>query len=300
MKYILCLLFATLATTTNASLIYVPPKLDTAHARMIVAIHGCLQSSEIMAHGSGFNQAAEKQNLVVLYPQLPPHSQAMDCWRWYSSENQSAQSGELYDIYHDIQFWKAALGIAAAPVYLTGISSGAATVAGLLACYPGEFAGGAMHSGIGYGMASNSFEALPAQKMAITLHDRSELPCNPRNYHGAVMTLQGTADHIVAPANAERIMTDFLGPLKGVTTDTRANGLKYKQIDFIDNKILRGREILIQDLGHAWSGGNLNLRHTYLEGPNGLYPTKVPFFADSGPDATHLILEFFSQTREWQ
>jgi poly(3-hydroxybutyrate) depolymerase len=84
--------------------LYVPASCASGEACGVhVAFHGCLQSSEYVgdafAAGSGLNEWAESNRLLVLYPQVASSKLAPmnpnGCWDWwgYTTEDYATQSG---------------------------------------------------------------------------------------------------------------------------------------------------------------------------------------------------------------
>jgi len=270
-----------------AAMTFVPPKLNPKRTALVVVIHGCLQSAEAMALGTGWNLIAERENLVVLYPQVPSGTNMIGCWNWYLPENQRADSGQLKNLRDQIQAVKKSLQIESASTFLVGISSGGATVSGLMACYPSDFAAGAVHSGPSYGLAKNIQEAEKVLKEGpSSVNSDGTLPCHPQKFVGDLIVVQGLADQVVHPGHADRLVTDFLPgskPLKAL--EKTENGLSFSATNYFIQGKRRGRVILVKDLPHAWSGFNLNQR----------YPdqTQLPFFSSKGPSATNWIWEFF-------
>lgn len=280
-----------------AALIYIPQKLDISRAKVIVVIHGCLQSPESMALGTGWNQKADQHNLVILYPQVPSGSNALDCWSWYLPENQQDKTGQLALIREEIATWKKRLNIGKAPVFVAGISSGAATTAGLMACFPNEFIAGAIHSGPSYGLAA-SLKAGEELLKSGASSEPIKRPCDPKNFKKPVMIIQGEADQVVNPKNVNLIASDFLSHAsRGEMKTRQANDLKYQSEDYLYQGQLAGRIVRIEGLGHSWAGYKENLRHSEILGPNGKIPTQVPFFSSQGPSATNMIFEFFESVR---
>lgn len=312
MKTLLILLAGLLhLSKAHASLVYVPDRFDPTAARLVVAIHGCLQSSESMALGTGWNVLAEQHNLVIIYPQVAPGTHPQDCWRYWLPENQRRGSGDLGKLHQEIQDWKYALGIPNSHVYLNGISSGAAMVAALLACYPEDFAAGVLHSGLSYALATSEKDALKVQAKGPSASTVREKPCNPLDFRGRVMVIRGTKDRVIHADHAERIIHDFIGPsLETTTVAKKDNGAKYETTDFVvSGEVLRGRLVKVNGLAHAWSGSNLDLRQPKAQRPwslaalparlmnHGEYSTiTVPFFSTKGPSATHLAYNFFEET----
>lgn len=277
-----------------SALVYVPENLNTRTARVLVAIHGCLQTPEALALGTGWNLIAERENLVVIYPRVPKDSNPMDCWGWFDPENQRADSGQLFDIQAEIISWKKSLKISQAPVFAAGISSGAATVAGLLACFPDEFAGGAIHSGPTYGIASSlatGTQVLAQGPLGVSRQGQ----CDPGGFKKPLIVIHGSLDFVVNPLNVPRITTDFFADFEytGVQNGEE-NSLFYSTYDYKSGAALMGRVVVVYGLGHAWSGYGDNVRLGGIPGLSRHLSTELPFFSLKGPNATAMIMDFFN------
>ena len=299
MKRALFLIFCTVAVALPqvgaAALIYKPKRLDRAKASLVVVVHGCLQSPESMALGTGWNEIADANNLVVLYPQVPAGSNPLGCWSWYLPEHQRADSGQLKTLRDEIAAVKREQQILRAPVFLAGMSSGGATVAGLIACFPKEFAGGAIHSAPSYALAATLPEAEKILKEGPPTA-RPEAPCKPRDFRGSLIVLHGAGDVGVHPLHAQQVVSDFIGLTKaGEEKQLVAGELRYALTDFTAEHGGKGRLVMIEGLPHAWSGYGTNLRYSAFVGPTGKFPTQLPFFSATGPSATNLIWEFFQE-----
>lgn len=84
------------ATMLDEAFLYVPASCAAGESCGVhVAVHGCTQSSEFVAdafaRGSGFNEWAESNNLLVLYPQVASSRFApmnpYGCWDWWGYTN---------------------------------------------------------------------------------------------------------------------------------------------------------------------------------------------------------------------
>lgn len=283
---------STLTSTARAitGLLYLPSKLNPATAKMVVVFHGCMQTSEAMAQGTGWNWIAERENLVIFYPQLKLGTNVGECWNWFEPKDQG-RDGELLYLRNEIVELKNHLGMGLAPVFLTGISSGGTMVSGLLACFPKDFEAGAIHSAPLYGSAQNfkdSFKVLKKGPPDV-LPPR---PCNPKDFKGRVLVFHGSDDDIVHPLHARMHIIDFFGDrLFELRRLDRTNGLGYWVVSYIDDDAnVKGQLVYIGDLPHAWSGFNLSQRlpKRIIE------DTELPFFYDEGPSATEMMWTFFS------
>lgn len=283
------------STPGLTALIYSPNTLIAENAKVIVAIHGCLQSAESMSLGTGWNQIADANNLVIIYPQVPANSNPLDCWNWYLPENQIPESGQLKIVRDEVQAVIKSLNLKSPEIFLSGISSGAATVAGLLSCFPNEFKAGALHSGPSYGLAQNITEGEQVLKLGPP-KNFPKTKCLARNFLGSILVIQGTNDIVVNPKNSIQIISDFIGNKVEVTkNNVKDNKNIYSISDFVSTKGSKGRLILVNELGHAWSGFDTNLRNNNILGPKGKVPTIIPFFSDLGPSATNIMWDFFKE-----
>jgi len=107
------------------------------------------------------------------------------------------------------------------------------------------------------------------------------------------LVIHGTHDSVVHPHNAEQIVRQFrrfaelLGtppePLSdGVEQRISSEGRSYRRRDYARSDRLLLRSILIEGLGHAWSGGDERFR-----------------FNDAAqPDTSRLIWDFLSTFRQ--
>ena len=92
------------ATMLDHAFLYVPGSCAAGEAcGLHVALHGCLQSAEYIgdafATGAGYNEWAEANRLLVLYPQVASSKIAplnpMGCWDWwgYTQDSYATKAG---------------------------------------------------------------------------------------------------------------------------------------------------------------------------------------------------------------
>ncbi|MDE2143088.1 MAG: PHB depolymerase family esterase [Elusimicrobia bacterium] len=223
-----------------ADKIFVPARLKTP-APLVVVLHGCEQDADAIAAVSHWNDLAEKEGFLVLYPNQQWGRNPYNCWNWFAPLNQAPSVGEPAEIIAGVAAAEAAYDVDPARVYVAGISAGAATAVNLLSCYPNVFAGGGVHSGVAYAIATNASDALDVMKNGPGGRARLGV-CDPSVFQGGVMVVQGSSDTVIQPANAERIVADF----------SRATA----------------RSVFVPGLGHAWSGGAPNLPASDPRGPD--------------------------------
>jgi poly(hydroxyalkanoate) depolymerase family esterase len=255
---------------------------------LIVMLHGCRQDSLSFAGGTRMNALAEQGRCAVLYPEQNKHSNPLRCWNWFDSASLAGQ-GDAALIARLIDQVKERRPIDPRRVYLVGMSAGGAMACILAVRHSRLFAACAIHSGMMYGAASS-----PMQASAASIDKARRLVHEAGESEVAVPTLviQGDCDATVNPVNADRIIeqlrarAEYIDPSAGAlfASDERhidGGDRTYRQQDYAQQGRVVLRKVLIEGLGHAWSGGD----------------AQYEFNDAAGPDASRLILDFVTQYR---
>ena len=277
--------------------VHVPAGLGAGTAVPLVCmLHGCTQDAASFAAATRMNEAADRHGFVVVYAQQGRGENPQGCWNWFVPEHQARGAGEPAWIAGAVREAAGAAPVIvdARRVFVAGLSAGGAMAAILARAYPDVFAAVAVHSGLAPGSAANMGEAFSAMA-------RGGAGTAPgARGHGVpaspvpTMVIQGSADRTVAPVNAEHVLRDAiranaLGAPEARDLDpTRPSATSRGQVDggypftharWTDRRGALLHELLLVDgLGHAWSGG--------AEGGS--------FTDPRGPDATEAILRFFA------
>jgi poly(hydroxyalkanoate) depolymerase family esterase len=276
--------------------LYLPTTPSTsAPMPLIVMLHGCGQTAAEFAQGSRMNQYAP--DCAILYPEQNKVANSMRCWNWFEPEALAgrAEAAMIVELMREAQ---AHHPIDPARCYIVGMSAGAVMAAVVCSSYRDLFAGCAMHSGLMAQAASSLAEAVQYMRRGVEpeAFDRSVqrmLALLPAGSHTTpTLIIHGSADAIVNPVNAQQIAEQLrvvntrssrptVEPVFASERWIESSGRPYRQQDMtLDNTLLL-RTIVIEGLGHAWSGGEP--RHDH--------------FDPAGPDATRLILEFLLAQR---
>ncbi len=283
-------------------LVYVP----RGHRRwrrtaLLVLIHGCRQSAEDIAKGSRIAQLADEIGCLVLLPCQHPRANAWGCWNWFDRRTASGR-GEAAIVAAQIRSVRRRYRVDRKRVYVAGLSSGAGLATALALRHSLLVAGIFVHSGVAAGAASSPFTAINVLKHGPDV-DVARLATRVRERYGnraralPVLVLQGARDNIVAPMHAGEIVRQFLAfagypgvagapaalPDADVTTTTEARATTEPQPAGgvtvrewrMDGRLLV-REIVVEALGHAWSGGDPD----------------VPYNDPQPPEATALLRAF--------
>jgi poly(hydroxyalkanoate) depolymerase family esterase len=263
---------------------------------LLVMLHGCSQDAEQFAAGTRMNAVAQEHNCAVLYPEQSSAANALRCWNWFDREVQRGE-GEAGVIVRLVQELMRSVAIDPRRIYVAGMSAGAAMAEILALRNPEFFAACALHSGVAFAAAGSAGEALRVMRSGATAAPaecarRLTDSADGKLLLGPALVVHGSTDARVEPRNAEQIvavrlvlagMAVSLGqePEPGKIREFEAGGRKVRQRDYTAGSRLLVRSLLIEGLGHAWSGGD----------------PQLPFNDAAGPDASALILNFLLETR---
>lgn len=259
--------------------LYIPAKRAPAAMPLVVMLHGCTQTPEDFAIGTGMNALAEEFGCIIAYPAQAQGANAQKCWNWFRPEDQGKGRGEPALIAGMIEEILRDHPVDRTRVYAAGLSAGGAAAAILGAAYPDLFAAIGVHSGLPVGSAQDVPQAFAAMRSGATGKGYS-VPAPTIVFHGL-------ADTTVHPDNGKAVTAQALRAHSGLSgthiQDRSRGGRAYRQIRHIAASGLSVAEHWeIEGVGHAWSGGSANGSYTD--------PT--------GPDASREMLRFFLQHKQ--
>jgi poly(hydroxyalkanoate) depolymerase family esterase len=264
--------------------LYIPSSAGEGLQGLIMMLHGCTQSPEDFAAGTGMNALAEEHRLLIAYPAQSRGDNSMSCWNWFRPGDQMRDTGEPAIIAGLTESVRVQYAIPNGRVFVAGLSAGGAMAAIMGETYPELYEAIGVHSGLAYGSANDVMSAFTVMRGQVGI----ELP--PSNKHGAAGTeshprmivFHGSADTTVHPANAERIVAAArcAAPMGASRTERGATGegRGYRRTVETRPDGTAGIECwMIEGGGHAWSGGH----------PSGSYVDP------DGPDASAVMVRFF-------
>src|ERR1700722_13336185 len=251
---------------------------------LAVMLHGCNQDPLSFAAGTRMNMLAEEYGCAVLYPEQSRHSNALRCWNWFEPPSLAGQ-GEAALLARLIDQVTQRRPIDPQRVYVVGMSAGGAMACLLAVRHSRLFAACAIHSGVMYGAASSPAQALAAMRdgpSPTSIERARQLVCDASESAVTVPTLviHGDRDRTVNPVNADQIIAQLKarveeiidpsdGPLSA--TDERrieSGGYAYRQQDSTQQGEIVLRKIVVEGLGHAWSGGEMNYEFNNANRPD--------------------------------
>jgi poly(hydroxyalkanoate) depolymerase family esterase len=259
--------------------LYTPSKARAAPP-LIVMLHGCTQNADDFALGTGMNALAEEHGFIVAYPEQPSGANQMGCWNWFNPQDQHRGKGEPSIIAGLTGALIAEMNIDPERVFVAGLSAGGAMAEVMSATYPDVFAGAGVHSGLVYGVASDTASAFMA------MSGNAKGPSRRATDRVRTIIFHGGSDQKVHPTNAELILAEARAGLSSHHLETTergtANGRAYNRTVVADTRGVPQVEYwAIEGLGHAWSGGSPEGSHTDRNGPDASREM-LRFFLESG------------------
>lgn len=176
------------------------PGRVAAGAPIVVALHGCSQTAADYA-GVGWDALADARGFYVIYAEQTTTNNFNRCFRWYESA-QTGQGGEAASVAAMVAHVRTTAG--AGKNFVTGLSSGGAMAAAMIAAYPSVFEAASIDAGIPYRCATSIADSLTCQggttKSAQAWGDLVRAAASGFG-KTRVQLWQGAADSIVGPAN---------------------------------------------------------------------------------------------------
>ncbi len=245
--------------------LYVPSVRPATKMPLVVMLHGCTQSPDDFAIGTGMNALAEEHGFLVAYPGQPMGANPNKCWNWFKPEDQGRARGEpaliagiVRDIIRDHP-------VDPAHVFVAGLSAGGAAAAIVASAYPEMFKAVGVHSGLAVGAATDIPQAFSAMRNGAAGASIS--------HPVPTIVIHGLADSTVNPSNGDAVIAQALGafgPLKASTRQGLSVGGKaFRQTSYTDPAGTAMCEHWeIADAGHAWAGGASEGSFTDPHGPS--------------------------------
>jgi poly(hydroxyalkanoate) depolymerase family esterase len=262
---------------TRAYKLYTPTAYHGQALPLVIMLHGCTQSPDDFAAGTGMNVIAEEEGFFVAYPAQPASANMQRCWNWFNTKDQQRDSGEPSLIAGITRQIMQDHAVNADQVYAAGLSAGGAAAAIMGEKYPELYAAVGVHSGLACGAANSMASAFAAMQ-------RGGAPLVAAAPDGGVIiptiVFHGDKDKTVNIINGAQVIAQAKAAahLAVVTTEGETGGVRFtRTVQSNESGQPLLEEWILHGAGHAWSGGN----------PAG------SFTSPAGPNASREMLRFF-------
>ncbi len=265
---------------------------------LIVLLHGCNQSPEDIAQGTRIEKLADQLGAYVLMPRQHERANPYRCWNWFDEATAEGrgEAAIVLAAMRKAMHWRSLDESRTAAI---GISAGAALAAILGIRHADRVRAVVSVAGLPCGAASKPIMALTVMKrgpdidvakLGLAVHDAAP----PDGKRVSLLAIHGRADDIVAPRNSGALVRQYLARNevdvpKGSESslpepdharqENPVRGKPFRVREWEKDGGLVARLVEIDDLGHAWSGGDASL----------------PFNAAPPPDATAMAGAFLEQ-----
>lgn len=260
--------------------LYVPASARRDGAPLLVMLHGCTQSAADVAAGTRLNAVAEERGFLVVYPEQPSSAHPQRCWNWYDAAHQGRDRGEPAVIAALTRRIADEHRVDHSRMYVAGISAGAIMAVTVALTYPDLYAAAASHSGTLFGAATDVAGALSLMR-----GESPDLPAAEKRAYDAMgsrarliplMIIHGDSDLVVRPVNAQHLAAQWTAlasqmrvRLESGNSERREeNGRWISRRTHVRNGSPVLRTLLVEGLGHAWSGGSTEGTYTDPRGPD--------------------------------
>ena len=256
---------------------------------LVMLLHGCTQSPDDFAAGTGMNTVADANTFLVVYPEQPSSVDSLKCWQWWDTSHQRRGSGEPAILAAIANKIKTTHNVQSSQVYVAGLSAGGAMTAIMGATYPDIFKAIGVASGLEY-------KATTSRTNAYTAMSQGGPNPNTQGYAAyqamgsakarvPTIVFHGTSDYTVYPVNGDQVLTQWAQTNDYVDdgsdnnsvnngADVTTNGMvpggrAYTRYQYNDAAgVVLLEKWMIQNMGHAWSGGSTAGSYTDPQGPN--------------------------------
>ncbi len=259
--------------------LYRPPGLSAGDKPpLLVMLHGCAQDAEGFAASTRMNALARREGFLVLYPEQDRLANLQGCWNWFDTRSGRAQA-EAALILQAVDQVCRLQAADRGRVAVVGLSAGASMAALLAVRHADRFRAVVMHSGVPPGMADTSLSALGAMRGR---RAGGSQPAGAQAWP-PLLVIHGDADGAVSVRNgraAAETWAAAAGAQAGAARRVQRGRRRASTVtDYRRGGRTVARLVIVEGLGHAWSGG-LSSR---------------PFGDAAGPDASRMAWAFVAQ-----
>jgi poly(hydroxyalkanoate) depolymerase family esterase len=280
--------------TAYPYLLYTPASRQADRpAPLLVVAHGCQTTARQEMELTRYNDLAEREGLVVLYPEVDELGRQLpgpleNCWRFFDPTAYFRGNNDPAAIAAMTGQVVQELNIDAERVYLVGVSAGGLMASASAAAYPDLYAADGVVASAGYadGLCFTTGIGIPVETSALLAF----VQMGPRARVVPAIAIGSDADQAFPASCTNKALEQSLrtnnlvlsgaqdGPLSlvphAVTDGQVPDGLAYTASTFVDpDGCLVGERWIIHGMPHAWPGGADYGGYTDTRAPDGAEAT---------------------------
>jgi feruloyl esterase len=186
--------------------------------------------------GSGWNELAEENGFIVLYPMQKFINNTSLCFNWFKNKDISKNRGENGSIINMVDYVVKHYKIDQQKIFIYGLSAGAAMSVTMMVNYPETFNAGAIFAGAPHGIATNGIQGV---KVMLSVPNRTieewgkEIPDYDEkiNYPNLII-VHGEDDNVVSIQSSFELIKQWKY-LKKVGNKSRVIEENFKENDLV-------------------------------------------------------------------
>ena len=261
-------------------IVYTPTGYSVDEALpLVMVLHGCRQTHHDIRADTGFEQIADRERLIVVYPFVTRYLDVrnQNCWGWWLRDHIRSGSGEVEDLRSIIEQVQQDFTVDNARIHIAGLSSGAGMSVAALVAHGKLFASGASVAGLAYGesvraVRVNAFISIRYHSLKKTVA-KVKKQLAGKGKLAPLLIVQSHNDKTVEFQAAMNLRDSWLA-LKRAKKERPAPVVgKTQEIEWQYRQFPRGKgptpveTLLVDELKHGWIGGNEG-KFSEPRGPN--------------------------------
>ncbi|WP_146203406.1 extracellular catalytic domain type 1 short-chain-length polyhydroxyalkanoate depolymerase [Leucothrix pacifica] len=246
---------------------------------LVMVLHGCKQTHLDIRAASGFDEVADRERFIVVYPFVTRYigMRNLNCWGWWQRFHVRSGTGEVEDLNRIIEQVQGEFTVDKERIHITGLSSGAAMSVAALVAHGKLFASGASVAGVAYGESAravriNQFLSVKYHSIANTVR-RMKTQLKGKGKLAPLLIIQSQNDQTVELQSALNLRDSWLEVKRARKERPDPIAHKTRDIGWEYRLYQRGststpvETLLVEKLKHGWIGGN-PAKYSESRGPN--------------------------------